>query len=122
MSAASTHPASASRGPEWEGDWAWTPPSGARQPGEAPEVAARRELCEETGLTVELMPLAHETDEVALFVAEVSPDAEVRLDDEHDRFERLAPDDALVRCLPAIVGRAISLADASFGAAFVRPT
>jgi len=28
------------RGPDWAGDWAWTPPTGSRKPGEAP--AARK--------------------------------------------------------------------------------
>jgi 8-oxo-dGTP pyrophosphatase MutT (NUDIX family) len=95
-----------------EGEWAWTPPSGARQPGEEPHDAAEREVWEETGLRLELEPLAHETDEVALFAAEAPPDARVVLDPEHDRFEWTRLDDALARCLPAVVGRGLALADA----------
>jgi 8-oxo-dGTP pyrophosphatase MutT (NUDIX family) len=34
----------------YEGDSAWTPPSGAPQPAETPDQAAARELPEETGL------------------------------------------------------------------------
>src|SRR4051794_22883875 len=37
-------------GPDFEGDWAWTSPAGARQPGEAVFPAALRELAEEAGL------------------------------------------------------------------------
>jgi 8-oxo-dGTP pyrophosphatase MutT (NUDIX family) len=40
----------AQHGPDYAGDWAWTPPSGSRQPGEAVLAAALRELAEETGL------------------------------------------------------------------------
>lgn len=40
----------ARHGPGYEGDWAWTPPSGSRQPGEPVLAAAPRELAEETGL------------------------------------------------------------------------
>lgn len=37
-------------GADFEGDWAWTPPAGARFPREDITVRARRELEEETGL------------------------------------------------------------------------
>ena len=40
--------------------------------------------------------------DVAVFLAEVREDAEVRLSDEHDRYEWVRPED-LVRCLPAWV-------------------
>src|ERR671930_175254 len=43
-------------GPGFEGDWAWTPPAGARQPGEPPDAAAARELNEEIGLALSLTP------------------------------------------------------------------
>ncbi|NUS58577.1 MAG: NUDIX domain-containing protein, partial [Streptomycetaceae bacterium] len=44
-------------GPAYEGDWAWTSPSGARLPGEPVLTGALRELGEEAGLFgVEIRP------------------------------------------------------------------
>ena len=40
----------AHQGPDYEGDWAWTPPSGVRQPSEDVDFVAQREMLEETGL------------------------------------------------------------------------
>src|SRR5687767_4663816 len=42
-------------GPDFEGDCAWTPPSGARFPNEPIELCARRELLEEIGLTLPMV-------------------------------------------------------------------
>ncbi len=100
-------------GADFEGDWAWTPPSGARQPGETPDAAARRELEEEIGLSLPLTPLrdASATDDVALYVANAPPDAEIVLDDEHDRFVWLPLEEALPRCLPPVV--AVGLGNAA---------
>ncbi|HXV03709.1 MAG TPA: NUDIX domain-containing protein [Gaiellaceae bacterium] len=101
-------------GADYEGEWAWTPPSGARQPGEAPDAAAARELAEETGLTSRptRAPTAG-TPDVALYVVEVPPDAEVVLDKEHDRFVWLSIEDALPKCLPPIVASGLANAAAS---------
>ena len=92
-------------GADYEGEWAWTPPSGARQPAETPDGAAERELAEETGITLTPTPIpaAAGSPEVALYVARLPPDAEVVLDDEHDRFLWLSLEDAVAKCLPPVV-------------------
>lgn len=93
----------AHEGPGYAGDWAWTPPSGARQPGEEPDAAAVRELREETGL--ELPPARAESPDtdVALYVAEAPAGAEVALDAEHDAFRWLPLEAAAELCLPPTV-------------------
>jgi 8-oxo-dGTP pyrophosphatase MutT (NUDIX family) len=89
----------APHGPEYAGEWAWTPPAGARYPGEDVLACARRELVEETGLDVEPTPVDVQR-EWALFVAEAPPSADVTLDDEHDAYAWLSLDEACSRCLP----------------------
>jgi len=97
-------------GPDFAGEWAWTPPSGARQPGESPQAAAVRELREETGL--ELAPAAVESPnpDVALFVAEAAADEEVVLDAEHDAFRWLPLAEAAALCLPPTVAACLETA------------
>jgi len=105
-------------GAGFEGDWAWTPPSGARQPGETPDEAALRELREETGLAVTPVRVADApSPDVALYVVELPTDAEVVLDDEHDRYTWLSLDDAMKACLPAPVAKCLVVATASLGRA-----
>lgn len=101
-------------GADDEGEWAWTPPSGARQPGEAPDTAATRELQEEIGLTLPLTPLldASASEDVVLYVAQAPQDAEVVLDDEHDRFVWLPLEEALPKCLPPVVASGLANAAA----------
>ncbi|HEV2590357.1 MAG TPA: NUDIX domain-containing protein [Gaiellaceae bacterium] len=105
----------AHHGPEYEGEWAGTPPSGARQPGETREEAAARELLEEAGLTLAFFPVAHVIDEVALFCAEAPGDEAITLDAEHDAYAWLPLDGAVSRCLPAVVGESLRLVDAYLG-------
>lgn len=105
----------AHHGPEYHGDWAWTPPSGSRQPGEPVLRAAVRELAEETGFmaapadlrALDLSgPWAH-------FGLDVQMDARPRLDAEHDRFEWLPATAAIARCKPALVADGIRLAESA---------
>ena len=93
------------------GEWAWTPPAGARDPGENVLACARRELVEETGLDLVPRPVEVERD-WALFVAEAPapPGAEVTLDDEHDAYAWLSLDEACARCLPAVVADGLRVA------------
>lgn len=93
------------RGPDYEGDWAWTSPAGCRQPGEPVYPAALRELGEEAGLTGPTPWAVDLSDRWALFAVDVPYDAAVDLvDPEHDRFEWVRIDRAVTRMLPSIVG------------------
>ncbi|MGH2371606.1 MAG: NUDIX domain-containing protein, partial [Chloroflexota bacterium] len=65
----------AHNGPAYEGDWAWTPPSGARFPGEPIAVCARRELREEAGLELDVVPADCGTPSWQVYVAEAPPEA-----------------------------------------------
>jgi 8-oxo-dGTP pyrophosphatase MutT (NUDIX family) len=91
------------RGPEYDGDWAWSPPAGARLPGEPLDDCARRELFEETGLELDLEPTGCGTEEWTVYAAEASADAGIEISSEHDRFEWLPLDEASARCLPTVV-------------------
>lgn len=110
----------AHRGPNYEGDWAWTPPSGARLPGEPVLAGAARELGEEAGITgARLLPVDL-SGQWAVFAAEVPAGTGVRLDAEHDRFAWLPAVQAGRRCLPDVVlasfrrGAAVPAAPVSF--------
>ena len=96
------------RGPSGRCPGSWESVHGHIEPDEQPTDAALREVKEETGLTqlqlynvsrVELF-YQHRLDEVALvpvFAAFVLAEAEVRLGEEHDRFEWLPADVARLR-------------------------
>ena len=100
----------AEHGPGYEGDWAWTPPAGARLPGEPVLSCALRELKEETGLQLALDATPCGTGEWAVFVAKAPPEAKVVLDAEHDRYEWLPPADAVSRCRPDAVSESLARA------------
>lgn len=93
----------AHNGPDYDGDWAWTPPAGARWPNETPDQCAQRELLEETGLRLVPRRIDDGARDWSLYAAQVQPDAAVTLDDEHDRYEWVSVDVACSRCLPAKV-------------------
>lgn len=79
-----------------------------------PPRAAARELKEEIGLALPLTPLpdASASKDLALYMAEAPLDAEVVIDDEHDRFEWLPLADALLKCLPPLVASGLANAAA----------
>jgi len=91
-----------------EGDWAWTPPSGARYPGEAIGDCATRELAEESGLRLTLLPTDLGGPEWRVYAAEAPEGADVRLSEEHDGFLWLPAPVAAARCLPTVVGASIA--------------
>jgi len=108
----------AHRGPGYQGDWAWTPPSGSRQPGEAVLAAALRELAEETGIQARAADLRalDLSGRWAHFGFDVPANMQPRLDAEHDRFEWLPATRAIARCKPAAVADGIRLAESSSSA------
>jgi 8-oxo-dGTP pyrophosphatase MutT (NUDIX family) len=100
------------RGPEYEGDWAWTPPSGARDPGEDADATAKRELREETGLELPIVRSGVGDEDWRVYTAQASHDAQVILNEEHDRFRWVSADEAQRLCRPAMVGRSIRAVEA----------
>ena len=101
---------------DYEGEWAWTPPSGARYPGEPIEGCAMRELREETGLELSLGRTGYGNREWYVYVAEAEPSDEVRLGEEHDRYEWVVVEGAVRRCLPERVSRPLELVARDLGA------
>ena len=101
----------AHNGPDFEGDWAWTPPAGSRKPGEPILAAAERELWEEAGLRLPLQPTAAGTSDWYVYLAESNPNQRVQLHDpEHDRYEWMDARAALDRTNPALVREALERA------------
>ncbi len=98
-----------------DGDWAWTPPSGARLPGEEVAHCAQRELAEEVGMHERCSPVTA-SPTWATFGAVVAWGTPVLLDGtEHDRFAWLAPEQAVERCQPAVVSEAVEAVLVAFG-------
>jgi 8-oxo-dGTP pyrophosphatase MutT (NUDIX family) len=94
----------AHHGPAWEGDWAWTPPSGSRKPGEDVTACAIRELHEETGLHGSPRPVLTSDTDWAIFALEVPWGTLVTADGtEHDRLEWVPYAEARRRCRPAVL-------------------
>jgi 8-oxo-dGTP pyrophosphatase MutT (NUDIX family) len=106
----------AHHGPGYEGDWAWTPPSGSRLPGEPVLPAALRELAEETGLQAEQLRPVDLGGIWAVFALEVPAGTEARVDAEHDRLEWVSLAEALARCRPDAVAAGLRQADATAAA------
>jgi 8-oxo-dGTP pyrophosphatase MutT (NUDIX family) len=98
----------ARHGPDYAGDWAWTPPAGSRKPGEDLAACAARELAEETGLAGEPRPVRTEdADDWALYTLEVPWGTALALDGtEHDKIEWVSRAEALRRIRPAVVADA----------------
>jgi len=99
----------AHNGVTYDGDWAWTPPAGSRRPGESVAACAARELREEAGLALTLVPVLVDDCEWAIFQAEAPRDVVVAIDDEpeHDRYEWTTLAAALSRCRPVQVADGI---------------
>jgi ADP-ribose pyrophosphatase YjhB (NUDIX family) len=92
----------AHHGPDYDGDWAWTPPSGSRKPGEGVTACAIRELREETGLQERPRVVAADDVDWAVFALEIPWGTPVTVDGtEHDRLEWVTYADARLRCRPA---------------------
>lgn len=101
----------ARRGPDWGGDWAWTPPSGSRKPGEDVTACAIRELHEETGLHGQPQPVLTQDVGWAVFALEVPWGTAVAADEtEHDRLEWVTYAEARRRCRPATIVENFTLA------------
>ena len=93
----------AHQGPDYAGDWAWTPPAGSRFPGEDVDVCAARELHEEAGLE---LPMTRFGDQEAwaTYIAEAPADAVVTLHDrEHDAYQWVSVETALELTKPDMV-------------------
>src|SRR4051812_3005278 len=98
----------AHHGPDYEGEWAWTPPSGSRLPNEPVDECARRELFEEAGLALPMQATDLGSEDWAIYCAKAAPDQVVTLRDvEHDRFEWAPLETAVARCLPDVVGQGV---------------
>ena len=98
----------AGKGPDHEGDWAWTPPAGARFPAEPIDDCAARELYEEIGVDLSPQPVAvDEATGWAIYVSEVPPEVPIQLDAEHDRYRWQPVAAAVGRCRPVSVGESI---------------
>lgn len=90
-------------GADFEGDWAWGPPSGCRYPGEPVDHCALRELTEETGLRLLPHRVETESNDWYVYLAESLASPEIQLSAEHDRHLWLEAARAVARVSPEIV-------------------
>ena len=82
--------------------------SGRRRfPAEPIDECAARELHEEVGLDLEMVPVGIDDSGWFVYLAEAPPDVAITLDAEHDRYEWVSVPDAVERCLPATVATSI---------------
>jgi 8-oxo-dGTP pyrophosphatase MutT (NUDIX family) len=97
----------AHHGPDYAGDWAWTPPAGSRFPGEDVDACAARELHEEAGLELP-MTRFERAPNWATYVARAPADAVVTLHDrEHDKYQWVDVETALAIVKPDMVRETI---------------
>src|SRR5436309_1174906 len=78
-----------------EGDWAWGPPTGARDQDENLNLTAARELVETSGMALPLERTRVGSWDWLVCMAEAPPDVTVLLSDEHDRYAWLPASAAL---------------------------
>jgi 8-oxo-dGTP pyrophosphatase MutT (NUDIX family) len=90
-------------------DWAWTPPSGARFPSEPIDECARRELLEETGLTLEIIKSEYGSEDWFVYIADYEAGSRIVLSNEHDHYEWVPIEQAISRCRPERVTRPFRL-------------
>lgn len=106
----------AHHGRDYDGDWAWTPPSGSRKPGEEVIACAIRELREETGLRERPCPVVAKDVDWAVFALEIPWGTPIAVDGtEHDRLEWVTYADARVRCRPEVLAASFTTACAASG-------
>jgi 8-oxo-dGTP pyrophosphatase MutT (NUDIX family) len=104
----------AHHGIEYEGNWAWTPPSGCRFPDEPIVDCAERELYEEAGLKLNIKQVSSSVEDWVIYTAEASMANIVELIDlEHDKFVWLTYDEAIKKCHPKILKDQFILASKS---------
>ncbi|MDQ4027670.1 MAG: NUDIX hydrolase [Actinomycetota bacterium] len=104
-------------GRDYVGDWAWGPPGGARLPDEDLAECARRELLEETGLDLSIVPSHGGNDVWSVYSAEAPSEyVEIKLSPEHDRYRWASPADVAEMCLPRMVAESLTAVVSGFGA------